>query len=364
MATSFSLEAIGGKLLHFINQSVLSAVDIRVPFVTQPARMSKKYVLTGVGGGIGSVAADFAAENAQPDQKLLFTSRDISKLPAEKVASWKSKGVEVAEADYEDVDSLNKVFEGADTIAWISTWAIFHRPQQAANILEAAKASGVKRVCYTSFVGAGLGVDTEEGLRRDIRKELPFLPQDHALTERLIRESGLQFNIQRNYLYQDNTAAFFSQSWKFCGDKWFNNSAGAKGAYVAREDCGRVLGALLLGRQEPNTVVYVTGPEAVTDREVFEYMNSKSAYKAEFVDMSDEELRKWWADRGLPADALKALQCDLPLKLCQDDLLCCGQIVRGGFMAEVTDTVRRLTGREPLGFKENFVKYEGLFPKN
>lgn len=326
--------------------------------------MSKKYVLTGVSGGIGAGAADYAFENALPDQKLVFSSSNIAKLPADKVAAWKAKGVEVVEASYEDVESMKKIFEGADTIAWISTWAIFHRPQQAANVLEAAKASGVKRVLYSSFVGAGLGVDTEAALQVDVRKDLPFLPQDHALTERLIRASGLEWNTSRNYLYQDNAAAFFSGAWKYCGDRWLNNSGGARAAYVAREDCGRVFGALLLGRGEPNRSYYVTGPEAVTDREIFEYMNSKSGYKAEFVDMSDDELRTWWADRGMGTDALKAFESDLPLKLCQDDLLCCGSIVRDGYLTEATDTVEKLTGRKPLGFKENFVKYEQLFPRN
>lgn len=326
--------------------------------------MSKKYVLTGVSGGIGSAAADYAVEMAQPDQKLVFSSYNISKLPADKVAAWKAKGVELVEANYDDVDSMKKIFEGADTIAWISTWAIYHRPQQAANVLEAAKASGVKRVLYSSFVGAGLAVDTEEGLQKDVRAEIPFLPQDHALTERLIRASGLQWNVTRNYLYQDNTPGFFAQAWKFCGDRWLNNTAGAKGAYVAREDCGRVFGALLLGRGEPNKAYYVTGPEAISDRDMFEHMNAKTGYKAEFVDMSDDELRKWWADRGMGKDALKALESDLPLKLCQDDLICTGAMLRDGYMTEVTDTVEKLTGRKPLGFKENFVKYEHLFPRS
>lgn len=328
--------------------------------------MSKKYVLTGVGGGIGSVAADFALEHRQPTQQLVFSTSSLAKLPEAKVAAWRAAGVDVVEASYEDVPGLTALFAGADTIAWISTWAIFHRPQQAANVLAAATAAGVRRVVYSSFVGAGLGVDSAEARARDVRKELPFLPQDHALTERLIRDSGLAWNVQRNYLYQDNTAVFFSGGWKFCGDRWLNNSGGKRGAYVAREDCGRVFGALLLGGDavEVNKAYYVSGPEAVTDREMFEYMNSVSGYKGEFVEMEDEELRAWWAERGMVADALKALESDLPIKLCQDDLLCCGQMVKFGHMAEVHDTVEKLTGRKPLGYKENFVKYEALFPRN
>ncbi|CAN8102763.1 unnamed protein product [Discula destructiva] len=329
--------------------------------------MSKKYVLTGIGGGIGGTAADYALANRTPTQHLVLSTSSLAKLDPAKLAAWRAApNVTVVEASYEDIPAMTAVFAGADTIAWISTWAIFHRPQQAANVLAAAKAAGVRRVLYSSFVGAERGVDTPAAREVDVRATLPFLPQDHALTERLIRESGLVWNVQRNYLYQDNTAAFFSGAWKFCGNRWLCNTGGVKGAYVAREDCGRVFGALLLDgdKVEPNKAYYVSGPEAVTDREVFDYMNSVSEYKAEFVGMEDEELRSWWAARGMGTDALKAMESDLPIKLCQDDLLCCGQMVKDGYMTEVHDTVERLTGRKALGYKENFVKYEGLFPRN
>lgn len=200
-------------------------------------------------------------------------------------------------------------------------------------------------------------------MKRDV-KTIPFLPQDHAATERLIRSSGLQWNIQRDYLYQDNTPAMFAQSWKFCGDKWLNNSCAKRGAYVAREDCGRVFGALLMGKAGPNTCHAVTGPEAVTDREVFEYINSKSGYKAEFVETNDEELAAWWQKKGLSDDAINGDFSKLPMKLCIPDLLCCGEMLRGCYMEQVTDTVEKLTGRQPLGYAENFAKYEFLFPKN
>lgn len=108
-----------------------------------------KFVLTGAGGGVGGIAADFALEIAQPGDKITITTTDISKLPASKVAAWKAKGAEVAEANYFDVESLKKVFEGAEAIAWVSTWAFGSRPLQSANVIQAAKEAGVKRICYT-----------------------------------------------------------------------------------------------------------------------------------------------------------------------------------------------------------------------
>ncbi|KAL3657043.1 hypothetical protein V7S43_018091 [Phytophthora oleae] len=110
---------------------------------------------------------------------------------------------------------------------------------QAKNVCDAARAVGVKRVCYTSFVGAGCETDVE--------KEIPFLPRDHHFVEKIVKESGLDYNIQRNWLYMDNIPTLFAPSWKFCGDKWLSNSHGTPGAYVAREDCGRVLAAIFTG---------------------------------------------------------------------------------------------------------------------
>lgn len=326
--------------------------------------MTKKYVLTGAGGGIGTGAADFALSIRQPDQHLVFTTSSFSRIPADKLAAWRAAGADVLEASYEDVASLTAAFAGAEAIAWISTWAIGHREQQAANVLAAAKAAGVPRVLYTSFVGAGLGADTPEARARDVNADLPFLPRDHALAERLIRASGLRWNVQRNYLYQDNVVGLFARAWGYCGHRWLNNSGARRAAYVAREDCARVFGALLLGRGEPDRAYYISGPEAVTDREIMEYMKEKAGYDAlELVDMEDEELRAWWAEKGMTTDALGMLKSDLPLPLCQDDLLCCGQMVRWGHLEKVHDTVEKLTGRKALGFRENFVKYEAMFPK-
>ncbi|KAJ1559906.1 hypothetical protein HK405_008909, partial [Cladochytrium tenue] len=133
---------------------------------------------------------------------------------------------------------------------------------------------------------------------------------------------------------------------------------------VAREDCARVWASLLLGHAEPNTYHLVTGPEAVTDREVFDYMTGKTGYRAEYVEMSDDELATWWRSRGLPDDFATGDFSKLPMKLCIPDLVCCGQLAARGYMGHPTDTVERLTGSKPLSFKENYVKYESLFPKN
>ncbi|KAG7391423.1 hypothetical protein PHYPSEUDO_004958 [Phytophthora pseudosyringae] len=79
--------------------------------------------------------------------------------------------------------------------------------------------------------------------------------------------------------------------------------------------------------------------------------------------MPDEELRAYWLGRGLPTDVYGDFS-KLPMKLCIGDLLCCGEMLANGSMSTVTDTVERLTGRKPLGYKENLLQYKEIFPKN
>ncbi|RLN77158.1 hypothetical protein BBJ28_00007106 [Nothophytophthora sp. Chile5] len=314
-----------------------------------------KFVLMGADGNLGGVAAEFALKIAKPLQKLVFTSYNLESIPKERVERWQAKGVEVVAASYDDVDSMKKAFEGAEAVATISTWLIGERRRnQVKNAIDAAKAMRVKRICYTSGAGAGIKADKEE--------DIPFLLRDHHYIEGLIFASGLQYNIQRNCLYADNIPNFFAPSWKFCGDKWLTNSHGQRGCYVSRDDCGRVLAGMLLGKGEPNTVYDVTGPEAVSHEEIFEWMCEQTGYKGEIVDMPDEELRKWWLDRGLPQDVYGDFS-QLPMKLCIGDLLCSGEMVANGCMSQPTDAVEKLTGREPTPFKEVQIKYKNIFPK-
>ncbi|KAJ5155743.1 hypothetical protein N7492_008546 [Penicillium capsulatum] len=311
-----------------------------------------KYVFTGVGGQLGSVAASYALEIAPPDSTLVFTTSDMSKIPAGVHRSWKDRGATVSAANYDDVNSLQQVFAGAEAVSMISTWAFGRRHEQAQNVIDAAKSSGVKRICYTSFVGADDPAPVNE---------MPFLPRDHKQIEALIRASGLEYNIQRDYLYLDNIPTLFAPSWKFCGDRWLFNSRGVPGAYVAREDCGRVLAALTLGRGEPNTVYDVTGPEAVADEQVFKWICDRTGYQGQFVDLPDDELKTFWLGKGLP-DHVSGDFSQIPMKLCIEDLLCCGEMLARGYMGKTSNAVETLTGRKPLSLQAVLVQYENLLP--
>ncbi|KAG5786486.1 hypothetical protein H9Q74_014539, partial [Fusarium xylarioides] len=98
-----------------------------------------KYVLTGADGNLGRIAASSATEIAKPGDELVFTTY---------------KDAKVVTATYDDIESLKAAFQGAEAVSLISTWLFGEgRRRQAQTVVDAAKACGVKRVCYTSFCG-------------------------------------------------------------------------------------------------------------------------------------------------------------------------------------------------------------------
>jgi len=96
---------------------------------------------------------------------------------------------------------------------------------------------------------------------------------------------------------------------------------------------------------------------------VMEWMCEQTGYKCEYVDMPDEELTKWWLDRGLPTDMATGDFSQLPMKLCIGDCICCGEMLGNGSMNSVSDTVEKLTGRKPARYQDYLPKYKEIFPK-
>ncbi|GMF28597.1 unnamed protein product [Phytophthora lilii] len=79
-----------------------------------------KYVLTGADGNLGGFAADYIAEIKNDNDEIVFTSYKFDSVPAEKKAAWEAKGIKVVPATYDDVDTLKKVFEGAEAVTTLT----------------------------------------------------------------------------------------------------------------------------------------------------------------------------------------------------------------------------------------------------
>lgn len=141
-------------------------------------------VVTGASGQLGRlVLAELRARS--PNANLVGLVRD----PA-KAADLAAQGVELRVADYENPASLVAALRGADKLLLISSSEIGRRLPQHRNVIDAAKAAGVKLVAYTSILRA----DTS-----------PMnLAVEHKATEDYLRASGLPYVLLRNGWYTEN----------------------------------------------------------------------------------------------------------------------------------------------------------------
>lgn len=268
--------------------------------------------LTGVTGTLGGrVAERVAAATGEP---LRLVVRDAARAPA-------LPGAEVVEnpGGYADGAGFRAALAGADTLFLVSAAEAEDRLQQHLTAVEAAAAAGVRRIVYTSFVGAH-------------RPDPTFtLVRHHAATEEAIRATGVRHTILRHNMYADFVPFFAVRE----GDRAVIAAPAGDGrtGFVSRDDLADVATAVLLRDDDglDGQALEVTGPEAPTLAEAAEVLTEVTGIPTEYRPQTTEEA---WATRrpsGHP---------DWEIEGWVTSYLA----IASGELATVTDVVPRLTG--------------------
>jgi uncharacterized protein YbjT (DUF2867 family) len=140
-------------------------------------------VVTGATGLLGGAVVERLLGKA-PATEIGVSVRDPAKATA-----LADRGVRVRRGDYDDAASLAHAFEGAEQLLLVSAAATGEPAlRRHRTAIDAARAAGVRRVVYTSHMGAN--------------PASAFAPMvDHAATEALLADSGLAFTALRNGFY-------------------------------------------------------------------------------------------------------------------------------------------------------------------
>jgi NAD(P)H dehydrogenase (quinone) len=145
-----------------------------------------KIGVTGASGQLGRLVVQSLLKT-WPASDIVAIVRDPAK--AEDLAA---EGVEIRVATYDDRASLDAAVAGLDRLLLISSNEVGRRIPQHRNVIDAAKAAGVKQVVYTSAPKA-----TTSSL---------VLAPEHKATEEYLAASGLDYTILRNNWYTENYA--------------------------------------------------------------------------------------------------------------------------------------------------------------
>jgi NAD(P)H dehydrogenase (quinone) len=195
----------------------------------------------GASGQLGMLAADKLMQRVPPE-KLALLSRAPAKLEA-----FTQAGAQVRFCDLDCAADLPVALCGVVTLLLISTNALGRRVTQHAAAIEASRQAGVKRIVYTSFLGADLGNPA-------------LVARDHCATESLLRASGLEWTILRNAQYSDAILDVIMPNALVSGE-WLSSSGEGRIAPVAREDCAECAVAALLREDAAGRIFSITGPD-------------------------------------------------------------------------------------------------------
>ncbi|MEP2276251.1 MAG: SDR family oxidoreductase [Reichenbachiella sp.] len=191
----------------------------------------------------------------------------------------KHLGIEIRKGDYNNREQFDEALKGIDTVLLVSGMdAPEKRIQQHRNVIEAAKANGVKKIVYTSIVGD------------ETKTAFHSVVKSNRQTEADVRESGLQWVIGRNGIYMEPDLEYLDT---YIEEDEIRNCAGeGKCAYTSREELAFAYTQMLL-KDNHNGQIYNLAGEAITQAElaslINQVYNTDLKYHSVSVDAYEEE---------------------------------------------------------------------------
>ena len=297
----------------------------------------KKILLNGVDGNFGGKAAKILLER-WPHEDLIFTA------PTEKgLEKYKGLGVELRIADFNDEEGLVKAFTGADAMVLISM--PFVGPKRRATqkkALDAAVKAGVKKLVYTSIVGAGeKDIDTYE-------------VNDHVWFEAYVKEQPIHYLFLRDSQYAEAMVSNYVNAYENTGNVLANNFGEGRMAYISRDDCAEAAACAAMS-DWTDRVIDVNGAEPLTLAEYLAIANEVTGHNVKYVEITDEQQYAFFDSIGVPRtteDMWAQTASNFPF--CSDGMVTFGRAIRLGQMSTFTDDFEKLTGRKPLTVREIF----------
>ena len=266
----------------------------------------------GAGGNLGRRVVELLRERGYAG-RIVAGTRDPDKL-------GKLDGVEVRRADYTDPAGLAAALAGADRFLIISTDQIGTRLANHLNAVAAAKSAGVRELVYTSMPAP------------EAPSAISFAPE-HLGTEEAIKASGLGYTILRMTWYTENLLG--SLPGALARGQWYTSAGEGRVSYVSREDCARAAAGALL-RPAANRTYTITGPAALTTREIAAEASRIAGRPIAVVDVTDDQLAAGAKAAGVPDFVIEHF------------IVAFDRNTRERKVEAVTDAVESLWGEKPM----------------
>lgn len=183
-------------------------------------------------------------------------------------------GIEMVKGDYNHQDDFDKAFQGVEVVLILSASGDPKgRVRQHQNVINGAKACGVRKLVYTSI----LPEPSEAAFNAIINS--------NRQTESDIVASGLEYIIGRNGIYLEPDLEYLD-SYIEAG-KIVNCAGDGKCAYTSRDELGYAYAQLLTDNENNGETFNLSG-QNITQSELADLINQVYGTQIVFEDMSVE----------------------------------------------------------------------------
>jgi len=243
--------------------------------------------LTGATGQLGQFVVE-ALLKSIPAKEIVAIVRNPAKAEA-----LSKQGLIVRQGDYNDQASLTQALAGVEKLLLISSSEVGQRAAQHRNVINAAKAAGVKFIAYTSLLHADtspLGLHVE-----------------HVETEKLLAESGIPFALLRNGWYSEN---YLASAPAALAHGVFIGAAGeGKIASATRADYAAAAARVISEEGHAGKVYELAGDKAWTLSDLAALLSEASGKKVVYQNLSEADFAAALKGAGLP-DGLAEMLAD------------------------------------------------------
>lgn len=243
--------------------------------------------ITGASGELGRLAIKCLLERISADQ-ITGLIRDPSKAQG-----LVDLGVALRHADYNEPGTFVEALRGVDTLLLISSNETGVRTIQHRAVIDAAKASGIKLIAYTSVLHADV---SSLGLAAD-----------HRDTEEALRESGIPYVLLRNGWYSENYLANVPSALEH--GVLLGSAADGRISSAPRADYAEAAAVVLTTEGQAGKVYELAGDSSYTLSDLASMISQNTEKPVIYQDLPQSEFEAVLSSIGLPA-GLAALLAD------------------------------------------------------
>ncbi|MFC0877438.1 SDR family oxidoreductase [Saccharicrinis sp. FJH2] len=234
-----------------------------------------KIGITGATGQLGSLVVE-QLKKIVGKENVIALVRTPAK--AEKL------GVESRAFDYEKASELSDALEDIDRLLLISGSEIGQRARQHDNVINAARKSGVKWIVYTSLLHAD-----SSSLN---------LAEEHLLTEKTLKNSGIAYTILRNGWYTENYTG--SVQGALNAGSFVGSAGDGKISSASRADFAEAAAVVISDEKHKGLVYELAGDEAYTLEELAAEIMRQSGKTIPYTNLPEKEYAQILKNVGLP----------------------------------------------------------------